>query len=535
MACHRSGDGLILVVAERDGKGVQRIVPRWKICKYRTLEHLRVHLWPRRRSRPSEFQSPNYAWASHRRERSGSERFGREVTWSAQIRRVCLAALFVFGVVMAGNSARDLRVQSSARGVDPIAHSVLNASRIDELKADLDRDAALTDRLQKEAASPLLLTNPQSCTIVAKQGRTVFASGTNGGLIPASTQKLATGFAALQVLGAETRFETTVRGVRSGDHLVGPLTIVGGGDPSLATDEYQKLRELPSPVYARIDDLIRPILDSGIRSIPEGLQVDATIFDDERRPASWLDVPGVDVEIGSLGGLLANGGYDDPLLRQVAVDPGIAAGQLIAEALRREGVSVGEAVSLGIAESDSKVLARVESPTVAELVAELLANSDNLTAEMLTKQMGKKVFHEGSTAAGLRAIHQVLQDAAIPLDHLRMVDGSGLSRENRATCETLLGILFASGREGILARGLSVGGEVGTLRSRLGDEAVKGKIVAKTGTLFNVSGLAGWAENPEGEYAFVTLQNGVGLSAGRVQEDRLATLLTQPVGSLDGG
>ena len=74
-----------------------------------------------------------------------------------------------------------------------------------------------------------------------------------------------------------------------------------------------------------------------------------------------------------------------------------------------------------------------------------------------------------------------------------MVDGSGLSRQNRATCATIEGTvrLGDAARLRVLRDGLAVAGQRGTLEDRLGGTALDGRVIAKTGTLDGVSGLAG--------------------------------------------
>ncbi len=87
-----------------------------------------------------------------------------------------------------------------------------------------------------------------------------------------------------------------------------------------------------------------------------------------------------------------------------------------------------------------------------------------------------------------------LHALGLPTEQLTMVDGSGLSRDNRAPCSLLLATLelartpkFTSIREG-----LSVAGERGTLATRFRGTPLQGKLVAKTGSLSGVAGLAGY-------------------------------------------
>jgi D-alanyl-D-alanine carboxypeptidase/D-alanyl-D-alanine-endopeptidase (penicillin-binding protein 4) len=108
-----------------------------------------------------------------------------------------------------------------------------------------------------------------------------------------------------------------------------------------------------------------------------------------------------------------------------------------------------------------------------------------------------------------------------------MVDGSGLSRDNRAPCSLLLATLelaqtprFASIREG-----LSIAGERGTLATRFRGTPLRGKLVAKTGSLSGVSGLAGYmaVKTP---IEFSLLLNGdFGESAGVARREQVAQVI----------
>jgi D-alanyl-D-alanine carboxypeptidase/D-alanyl-D-alanine-endopeptidase (penicillin-binding protein 4) len=90
-----------------------------------------------------------------------------------------------------------------------------------------------------------------------------------------------------------------------------------------------------------------------------------------------------------------------------------------------------------------------------------------------------------------------------------MVDGSGLSRDNRAPCSLLLAVLELSGspRFASIKNGLSIAGERGTLATRLRGTPLEGKLTAKTGSLSGVAGLAGFV-NVNLPVTFSLLLNG---------------------------
>ncbi|HEX6569774.1 MAG TPA: D-alanyl-D-alanine carboxypeptidase, partial [Acidimicrobiales bacterium] len=89
-------------------------------------------------------------------------------------------------------------------------------------------------------------------------------------------------------------------------------------------------------------------------------------------------------------------------------------------------------------------------------------------------------------------------DAEVPLDGVQVVDGSGLTIDNRLTCRTLVDLLTREGSGPVVRDGLAVAGETGTLADRWRGTEVAGRMRAKTGSLRNVTALAGEVEPVRG-------------------------------------
>ncbi len=155
-------------------------------------------------------------------------------------------------------------------------------------------------------------------------------------------------------------------------------------------------------------------------------------------------------------------------------------------------------------------------------------DSDNFVAEMLLKQLGAALGHAGTTSAGATVVAGALAEAGVPLGGVRLADGSGLSRLDRATPESLVAILLAGNadpsiRDAFLAS-LAVAGVDGTLRNRLESLPARGRVIAKTGTTNRASALSGFVR---GRYAFAVVQNGAPVSSfwARRAQDRFAIAL----------
>jgi PBP4 family serine-type D-alanyl-D-alanine carboxypeptidase len=170
----------------------------------------------------------------------------------------------------------------------------------------------------------------------------------------------------------------------------------------------------------------------------------------------------------------------------------------------------------------------VDSPPLNAIVHWMARESDNFVAEMLVKQLGAVQGSLGSTAAGVGVITGLLGQAAVPLEGLRLVDGSGLSLLDRMTPKALVSLLAAMWNDDEvrleLLASLPVAGRTGTLHNRMRRTAAAGVVRAKTGTTSNASALSGFAG---GRYVFSILQNGwpVAWTWARVAQDRFATVL----------
>jgi D-alanyl-D-alanine carboxypeptidase/D-alanyl-D-alanine-endopeptidase (penicillin-binding protein 4) len=137
--------------------------------------------------------------------------------------------------------------------------------------------------------------------------------------------------------------------------------------------------------------------------------------------------------------------------------------------------------------------------------------------------------HEGSWREGIRAIRELVVSLGIPAGSFSMADGSGLSRDNRfppRALTTLLRFMYfhPAGRE--LAKSLPYGGEDnGGWKRRFALPPYRGNVLAKTGTLDNVSALSGYAKAVSGKsYAFSLLFNRVNGDAHTAQ-DRIVMAL----------
>jgi D-alanyl-D-alanine carboxypeptidase/D-alanyl-D-alanine-endopeptidase (penicillin-binding protein 4) len=212
----------------------------------------------------------------------------------------------------------------------------------------------------------------------------------------------------------------------------------------------------------------------------------------------------------------------------VTPTPALAAAISFKDALRRAGVVVAGRSTTGPTDPDAAVLADVESPPLATIIRFMDHESDNFTAEMLLKQLAALDDGRGTTGGGSRAVRDVLAQDGIPLNGVRIVDGSGLSRLDRLTARTLVALLRRAWNDVELGSAfyaaLPVAGRSGTLSDRLRGTRAAGRVVAKTGTTAVASALSGFVGR---RYAFAILQNGSPISTwwARRAQDRFVSVL----------
>lgn len=325
-----------------------------------------------------------------------------------------------------------------------------------------------------------------SCVDVAVDGVPVGSVRADTPLIPASNQKLLVGAVALEVLGSDHTFTTEARAAAApvGGVISGDLYLVGGGDPLLTSSTYPTVND-PNPVVSptMLDALVDGLAAAGVQRIDGAVVGDASRYDDEYFAPSWdNDVRGI--EAGPYDALLVNDARvtGDPLR---ASDPAAAAARELTQLLASRGIAVAGAPVSGVAPADAAVVGSVTSAPLTAVVGEMLATSDNNTAELLVKELGVAGGGGGTRTAGVAVMSATLAGWGLPLDGVVIDDGSGLSNANRVTCQVLLGVLGRHTPTDAFGAGLPVAGVSGTLRDIFVDSPVTQRLQAKTGTLGN--------------------------------------------------
>lgn len=339
----------------------------------------------------------------------------------------------------------------------------------------------------------------------------IFNVNENNPLTPASITKLFTTFTALYNFGKSSNIKTEIwyEDNDIDDKVINQnLYIVGYGDCLFSQKD--------------IDTLFFIVKKAGIKEIKGDILFDLSQFDDETSRFKYSG----DAD------MVANVGTICPF--SISRKTGEQARKLVLQAIQKAGIEfTGE---FGECErpfySGAKklqVLTRFERP-LTELVNITNKNSDNYFAEHLFKlNATKNKIYDKDYDNSRDLLFATLNKLDIDCKNCDINDGSGLSRRNRLTSKAIVQLLVKANELDIneeFFNSLAVAGKDGTLRKRMQMSSAENYVNAKTGTLRNASGLAGYVTSVDGErFAFAFLFNGYNVSNYKRTEDELAELL----------
>ena len=417
----------------------------------------------------------------------------------------------------------DLRPRTHPTSASAVPTPALALASLDPA-APMPTRAGVGRLLRRAATAPDLGGALSGLVVDASTGTPLFVRRPDVTLPPASTTKLLTAVAALDTLGPDATLTTAV--VRAGRTLY----LVGGGDVTLAAT---KRAAYPAPATLTQLAARTAAAVPGKRFV---LRYDDTLWQGPSQAAGWrpsyvsggnvAPVSALEVDEGRLSGFTSL--HPQPRVG----DPALAAATEFGKALVSAGVRLEGGVQRGTAPRVPPI-ATVASAPVSELVQRMLTDSDNDLAEALARTVALHERLPPTFDGAGRALTSVLRDAGLPVDRLRLYDGSGLSTLDRVTARLLVAVLrLVAQRPGLAAvsAGLPIAGFTGTLAERYRQRLTRagaGVVRAKTGTLAGVNTLAGAVVDADGRllvFAFLT-NRATGPDATEPALDRLAAEL----------
>lgn len=397
-------------------------------------------------------------------------------------------------------------------------------------------------------------------------GEAIAAYNEDTALIPASTMKVVTSAAALEMLGPDYVFQTKLfydgvinkKGV-----LKGNLYIQGMGDPTLGSDGIARKKD------AFLKEWLDAMRKQGIKSVAGDIIVLDQLFGYDGVPGKWLwEDFGTDYAAGTYGisvfdnlytlylksgsvgttpvilrtepampklkfenyTVTSNDNEDDPYVRGIPFenkrsihgnipekreafaiksdipDPGLFLAEYFFNYLKENGIKVkGKATTARLDSQRPKcetLLAVTESVPLSEIVNILLSRSDNHYTEHL--------FRIVQTEKGV-TVSKFWKDRGLNTNPLTMKDGSGLSPQDTVSARFLTDILKYMNEEevslGSYEKLFPTAGKEGTVASFLKNTPLDGKAHIKSGSMSGIQSYAGYVEKDGKHYAFALIVN----------------------------
>jgi serine-type D-Ala-D-Ala carboxypeptidase/endopeptidase (penicillin-binding protein 4) len=396
---------------------------------------------------------------------------------------------------------------------------------------------------------------------------------------PASTMKLVTTDAALELLGPTFTWKTRAyaNGPLEGEVLKGDLVLQGGGDPKLVIENFWLF--------------LRQIRARGIRDIRGDLVLERSVFGNVGSdPAMFDSDPLKPYNVGpdalllnykvlslrfvpDLHAGLVHVSAEPPLAGNAPIAPVLSAGPCgdwqarLTVGLNKDGVHIGGGFPASCGEKnwrlhpyqltsnqyfgavfrqmwrelggtwqgevrngplppEARLVAEWESATLPEVIRDINKYSNNVMARQLLLTLAAGPAQTAATTErGALAVRTWLAVKGIDATDLVIENGSGLSRIERISAGTLGRVLLAAYRSPLMPEFLSslpLVGYDGTMRNRLKADGVAGHAHIKTGTLKEVRALAGYVLAASGRrYVVVCLINHPNAVRGQEAQDLL--------------
>ena len=434
-----------------------------------------------------------------------------------------------------------------------------NAAPVNTTLSPKVQQALKTNKLQNDALSLVMIPLDGPGT------PTVFNADVS--MNPASTMKLVTTYAALEMLGPTHQWKTEfyTDGTLSNGILQGNLYLKGGGDPKLNMEKLWLL--------------MRDLRANGVQQITGDLVLDRSFFEQPQLPV--FDDDGNDknkpflvkpdslmVNLKALRFVARNDAGKvlisvEPPIASIRIDNQVKAvntkqctgdvrynpvtqadgsvlvtvsGQLAdgcnsqtylslldhatytAGAVRAIWKELGGSIQgqdrQAPVPKNAKLLARAYSPDLAEIIRDINKYSNNTMAQQLFLSLGAQFRSDADgddAKAAQRVIRQWLAKKGITAPHLVMENGSGLSRAERVSAREMAQMLQAAWKSPYAAEFISsmpIAGKDGTMRKRLKTTAMNGQAHIKTGTLNTVRAISGFSRDSNGHtWAVVAILN----------------------------
>jgi D-alanyl-D-alanine carboxypeptidase/D-alanyl-D-alanine-endopeptidase (penicillin-binding protein 4) len=446
------------------------------------------------------------------------------------------------------------------------------------------------------AAAHVPLSSVSMIVLPAGGTKPVLSYQASHAMTPASVMKLLTTLAALETLGRDYRWKTEayLGGPLVDETLHGDLILKGYGDPKITVEQWQALMAtLRANGLTKIDgDLV---LDRSYFQLPphdpaefdgeplkpynvgpDALLVSFKVVKFSFVPDSAGRAVGVVVDpplpMIAVGGNLSPepaGGCGDwhGSIGAAFLDQGSAAaaqfngryplscgvrdwyvslldhphyvhGMFTAYFTAAGGQFAGS-VRDGHVPKGATPFATLESPPLYDIVRDINKLSNNVMASQLFLTLGAQAGAPATPQKGAAAIRRWLASQKLSMPELSIANGSGLSRTDHLSAQSLAALLEAADRSPVreeFASSLAVAAVDGTVQKRFQNGDVAGQALLKTGSLDGVRALAGYVIDAEGRrWIVAAIVNHPNAANAQPALDRLVTWVYENAASSQSG
>ena len=311
--------------------------------------------------------------------------------------------------------------------------------------------------------------------------------------IPASNQKLISSAYALDQLGPDFRLKTRL--IQRPD---GSMELNGQGDPDLGIAGLQRFVLAALRQGGARGDSVAPV-NLMVREEPR-----SNWWPSDWHPADRGYAYGAPITRLALTSNAVGGAVSDPYSRLQRL--------FQKEAQRRGGtVRIQRAQPLisrdGGEDENTVVLHEETSAPMHALLSLANTESHNFTAEVLMRQASGL----WDVRAASRATERWMFEQGLPMQGLQVADGSGLSRNNRVTSQTIAALLMRMDQHPFSAyyqSSMAIAGQRGTLRNLYRGSVLDGRFRGKTGTISGVRSISGYLQTEDGPRYVSMISNG---------------------------
>lgn len=391
----------------------------------------------------------------------------------------------------------------------------------------LDQSKVLDTLLEKG------LDADQVGMMIQDENGKIFTLNETKHLKPASTMKILTAGAALELLGTNFQFKTELltNGVIKNHVLKGSVYMKAGGDPTFHMNS--------------LSLFVDALKNKGIRSIDGNVVIDDSNYSDIHtlNMLSWSKIsdpgkyplfvnvdPPANIQAGSRSWLKMKKRLrrllelnEDYVIYQNMAEPDLWTGQDFLQLLRKARIQVTGQVIRGKVPTAASTIGTVTTP-LTKVIHDMLKSSNNYYADMMIRNLAAQSGQRpANVEAGMQFIYSFLDRVGISRDAYSLNSGAGFTHRSYITAGALCAVLNYLREQpavsSIFVDSLPVAGLDGTLRHRMRRTEAQGNVHAKTGYLGGrvsrskirdgVVALAGYATSSAGKtLTFVFLYNG---------------------------